>query len=105
MSPTAGTVPVRLTVNACELETPPFVTVTVMTSAALSGAAEVDGVKVTLTVQGAPAAMLAPQVLEGEAKSALLVPVKVMLPPEKGMGLPVLFVSVTVFAVVVTPKG
>lgn len=63
------------------------------------------GVNVTLTVQEAPAAMLAPQVLEGEAKLAALVPVKEMLAPENGIGSEVLFVSVTVFAALVTPTG
>jgi len=59
-------------------------------------------VNVTLTVQEAPAAMLAPQVLDGEPKSAALLPLKEMLLPGNGMGSEVLFVSVTVFGALVT---
>ena len=63
------------------------------------------GVNVTLTVQEAPAAMLAAQVLEGEAKLAALIPLKEMLAPENGIGSEVLFVSVTIFGTLVTPTG
>ena len=47
--------------------------------------------------------MLAPQVLEGEAKLAALLPVKEMLAPENGIGSDVLFVSVTVCGALLTP--
>jgi hypothetical protein len=49
--------------------------------------------------------MLAPQVLEGEPKSAALLPLKETLAPGNGMGSEVLFVSVTVFGTLVMPTG
>jgi len=73
-----------------------------ITSVAVSAAA-VAGVNVTLRVQDTPAAMLEPQVLEGEAKSAVLVPLKETSLLANGIGSEVLFVSVTVCAVEVTP--
>jgi hypothetical protein len=76
----------------------------VITIVAVS-AAETEGVKVTLTMHVAPAAMLPAQVLDGEAKSALLVPVKVTAVPGKGIASEVLFVSETVFAPLVTVIG
>jgi len=107
-NPTPGAVaepvPFRLTSNAWELDSPPFVIVTVITIVAVS-AAETEGVKVTLTVHEAPAAMLPPHVLDGEAKSALLVPLKVTAVPGKGIASEVLFVSETVFAALVTAIG
>ena len=75
-----------------------------MTSVADS-AAVVEGVKAKLTVQDAPAAMLDPQVFEGEAKSAALLPVKARLLFANGIGSEVLFVSVTVCGADVTPCG
>jgi hypothetical protein len=103
-TPGAAPDPLRLTSNVCELEIPPSVTVTVMASVALSPEA-VDGVNVTPTVHEAPAAMLAPQLLEGEAKSVALVPVNAILVPGKGIGSEVLFVRDTVIAAEVTPTG
>jgi len=64
-----------------------------------------EGANVTLTVQEAPAAMLAPQVLDGEAKSAALVPLKVTLLPGNGIAVDVLFVSVTVCGALVVPTA
>ena len=64
-----------------------------------------EGVNTALTVQEAPAAMLAPQVLDGEEKSAALVPLNEMLLPGNGIGSEVLFVSVTVFGTLMTPTG
>jgi len=68
-------------------------------------AAATEGVKVALTVQEAPAAMLVPQVLDGEAKSAALLPLMTRLVFPNGMESDVLFVSVTVCASEVTPRG
>ena len=68
-------------------------------------AVKTEGVNVTLTVQEAPAAMLAPQVLDGEPKSAAFVPLKETLDPGKGIGSEVLFVSVTAFGTLVAPTG
>ena len=64
-----------------------------------------EGVNVALSVQEAPAAMLAPQVLDGEAKSAALLPLKETLVPGNGIASEVLFVSVTVCATLVTATG
>jgi hypothetical protein len=64
-----------------------------------------EGANVTLTVQEAPAAMLAPQVFDGEAKSAALVPLKVTLLAGNGIAVDVLFVNVTVFAALVMPSA
>ena len=64
-----------------------------------------EGLNVTLTVHEAPAAMLPAQVLDGDAKSAALVPLKVMLLPGSAIAVEVLFVSVTVFGELVTPIG
>jgi len=75
-----------------------------MTNVADSPAAT-EGVNTTLTVQEAPAAMLAPQVLDGEVKSAALVPLKVTLVPGKGIASEVLFVSVTDRGADATPMG
>src|SRR5690242_13448994 len=55
-------VPLRLTLKICDVVIPPSVTMTVIASVADS-AAPLEGVKVTLTVQEAPAAMPVPQVL------------------------------------------
>jgi hypothetical protein len=90
--------------NAWELESPPSVIVTVITIVPVS-AANTEGLNVTLTVHEAPAAMLPPQVLDGEAKSAALVPLNETFVPANGMGSEVLLVSVTVFAAVVAPTG
>jgi hypothetical protein len=75
-----------------------------MTSVAASAEAT-DGVNVRLTVQDAPAAMLAPQVLDGEAKSLALFPLKARAPAENGIGSEVLFVNVTVRCADVTLTG
>jgi hypothetical protein len=49
--------------------------------------------------------MLTPQVLDGEPKSLALLPLKETLDPGNGMVSEVLFVSVTVFGTLVTPRG
>ena len=84
--------------------TPPSVIITVIASVADSPAA-VAGVNVTLTVQEAPDAMLAPQVLDGDAKSTALLPLKERSLFANGIGSDVLFVNVTVWAAEVTDTG
>jgi len=49
--------------------------------------------------------MLAPQVLDGELKSAALVPLKVTLLPGNEIAVEVLFASVTVCAALVAPTA
>jgi hypothetical protein len=49
--------------------------------------------------------MLAPQVLDGEPKSAALLPLNETLVPGNGIASEVLFVSVTDCGTLVTPTG
>jgi hypothetical protein len=64
-----------------------------------------EGVNVTLMVQVVPAAMLGPQVLDGDLKSAALVPLNAMSVLANGMGSEVLFFSVMVLGAEVTVIG
>jgi len=100
----APPVPVKLTLSDCELDNPPSVIVRVMAKVAASGEAA-EGVNVRLMVHDAPAPMLAPHVLDGEAKSAALLPLKARAPTANGIGSEVLFVNVTVCGLEVTPTA
>jgi hypothetical protein len=95
-------VPVPLSVTVCGLLKSPSTITTFAVSAPAT-----DGVKTTLMVQEAPAAILVPQVFDGEAKSVSAAagepPVTVTL--ENAIAAPLLFVSVTVCAGVVVPTN
>jgi hypothetical protein len=79
----------------------------VITSVAVSADAGAEAVNVTLMVHDVPAAILAPQVLDGDAKSVLAAagtpPLTATL--VNTIAAPVLFVSVTVCGAEVTPTG
>jgi uncharacterized membrane-anchored protein len=95
-------VPVPLSVTVCGLlESPSAITKFAASTAAT------EGVKTTLIVQEAPAAMLVPQVFDGEEKSVSAAagepPVTVTL--VNAIAVILLFVSVTVCAGVVVPTS